>query len=128
MAISSNRRWTAAAGTAGSAVTPARRGTGTPPGQWPGRGFGEGFGHTERTDNWWALPLVQAIGLAVLLGYATWAALQGNHYLVSEGGRDYLSPFYSPLLLYRWWPLSPALLILAVPIGFRTTCYYYRKA
>lgn len=27
-----------------------------------------------------------------------------------------------------WWGLSPALLILIFPLGFRLTCYYYRKA
>ena len=27
-----------------------------------------------------------------------------------------------------WWPLSPALLVLPFPLGFRLTCYYYRKA
>jgi hypothetical protein len=27
-----------------------------------------------------------------------------------------------------WWGLSPALLILVFPLGFRMTCYYYRKA
>jgi hypothetical protein len=27
-----------------------------------------------------------------------------------------------------WWNLSPAFLILWVPLGFRATCYYYRKA
>ena len=27
-----------------------------------------------------------------------------------------------------WWTLSPALLILPIPLGFRLTCYYYRKA
>jgi hypothetical protein len=27
-----------------------------------------------------------------------------------------------------WWKLSPALIILIVPLGFRMTCYYYRKA
>ena len=27
-----------------------------------------------------------------------------------------------------WWKLSPALLILVFPLGFRMTCYYYRKA
>jgi hypothetical protein len=27
-----------------------------------------------------------------------------------------------------WWPLSPALIILIFPLGFRLTCYYYRKA
>jgi hypothetical protein len=29
---------------------------------------------------------------------------------------------------HRWWPFSPALLILGIPGGFRITCYYYRKA
>src|SRR5260370_8537252 len=27
-----------------------------------------------------------------------------------------------------WWHHSPALLILLGPLGFRATCYYYRKA
>jgi hypothetical protein len=55
----------------------------------------------------------------------------------------YLSPFYSPCLTDKcaegsadlgqwvprgWWPLSPALIILIFPLGFRLTCYYYRKA
>jgi hypothetical protein len=30
--------------------------------------------------------------------------------------------------LHHWWKFSPALLILAGPLGFRATCYYYRKA
>jgi hypothetical protein len=58
--------------------------------------------------------------------YATLRAFEGKFY---EWG-PYLSPFYSPLIDpgHRWWPLSPALLILAAPLGFRLTCYYYRKA
>jgi hypothetical protein len=42
----------------------------------------------------------------------------------------YLSPFYSPLIdiHHKYWPYSPALLILGGPLGFRATCYYYRKA
>ena len=31
-------------------------------------------------------------------------------------------------LVGDWWPLSPALLILVFLLGFRLTCYYYRKA
>jgi hypothetical protein len=27
-----------------------------------------------------------------------------------------------------WWGISPAILILIFPLGFRMTCYYYRKA
>lgn len=46
-----------------------------------------------------------------------------------------LSPFYSPFVPEAWrrlahvplW-LSPALLILWAPAGFRLTCYYYRKS
>ena len=52
----------------------------------------------------------------------------------------YLSPFYSPCLgecvegssdfgqPFGWFPLSSALIILIFPLGFRLTCYYYRKA
>ena len=38
-----------------------------------------------------------------------------------EGSSDFGQPF-------GWWPLSPALIILIFPLGFRLTCYYYRKA
>ena len=60
------------------------------------------------------------------LVYATWRAFEGKLY---EWG-PYLSPFYSPLIdpQHHWWPLSPAVLILGGPAGFRATCYYYRKA
>jgi hypothetical protein len=29
---------------------------------------------------------------------------------------------------FSWWQLSPALVVLIFPLGFRLTCYYYRKA
>src|SRR5258706_7434980 len=96
-----------------------------------GQGYGEGFGVTERSDNWWFIPVLQALGLIVLIGYANYAAFLGAaHYHYVEDGRDYLSPFYSPYLHPAWLPgwLSPALLVLIFPLGFRTTCYYYRKA
>lgn len=84
------------------------------------------FGATFRRDLWWVeiLPVIAVMGGFSL--YATWRAFQGTHY---EWG-PYLSPFYSPLIdpEHKWWPLSPALLILAAPLGFRATCYYYRKA
>jgi len=85
------------------------------------------FGETLRRDSWWA----EAIPVILLLGgfsvYATWrGAFEGRYY---EWG-PYLSPFFSPLIdpQHRWWKLSPALLILGGPLGFRATCYYYRKA
>jgi hypothetical protein len=84
------------------------------------------LGSTLRRDAWW----VEIIPVIVLMGgfsiYATLRAFEGKFY---EWG-PYLSPFYSPLIdpLHHWWKFSPALLILAGPLGFRATCYYYRKA
>lgn len=84
-------------------------------------------------------PLVVLVGLSAFVGYATWAAFQGENYHFGP----YLSPFYSPELfgtsphalfgpMPTWWPQwlpwSPALLILGAPVGFRLTCYYYRGA
>ena len=81
---------------------------------------------TERRDAWWA----EIIPVIIVLGgfgvYATLRAFEGAHF---EWG-PYLSPFYSPLIdaQHTWWRWSPALLILGGPLGFRATCYYYRKA
>ncbi len=110
---------------------PGRKATGdapTPASPPRGAGYGEPFGATERRDAWWLQPLAQAMVLGLLGLYATWAAFVGDHFLYEEGGRHYLSPLYSPVLKPSWWPLSPALLILWAPLGFRATCYYYRKA
>src|SRR6266478_621742 len=84
------------------------------------------LGSTLRRDPWWIeiLPVVLVLGGFGV--YATLRAFEGKYY---EWG-PYLSPFYSPLIdpLHHWWPFSPALLILVGPLGFRATCYYYRKA
>jgi hypothetical protein len=84
------------------------------------------FGSTSRRDAWW-VEVIPVIVLLSLFGiYATLRAFEGKFY---EWG-PYLSPFYSPLIDpdHHWWRFSPALLILAGPLGFRATCYYYRKA
>src|SRR6185503_8520309 len=76
-------------------------------------------------------PVSQAVVLGLLGLYANYAAFLGSaHYHYLENGRHYLSPFYSPYLHPSWLPnwFSPALLILIFPLGFRATCYYYRKA
>jgi hypothetical protein len=104
-----------------------------------------GFGQTARRDRWWLTPLLVFVGFGSFVVYATWAALQGDHYWVEH--TSYLSPFYSPELwhppgkpshhawfgeLPGWWPswlpYSPAFFILWAPAGFRATCYYYRGA
>jgi hypothetical protein len=88
-----------------------------------------------RQDAWWVEPLIVVVVLAGFSVYATWAALQNANYYVAP----YLSPFYSPCLaancvhqtlplIGSWWTISPAFLILGIPLGFRATCYYYRKA
>ncbi|MGH7789473.1 MAG: succinate dehydrogenase [Candidatus Binatia bacterium] len=113
-------------------------------------GFRTGLAATFRTDRWWVEPLWTGVGFAIFVVYSTWAALQGAHYFF--GG--YLSPMYSPLFfsdptmpgaaplehaLFGVWPdwlraiwppflpPSPAVLIVAGPLSFRLTCYYYRK-
>ena len=83
-----------------------------------------GFGATTRRDAWWVQPLAVAVGFGLFVVYSTWAAFQGTNYLAEP----YLSPFYSPLILSESFKFSPAFLILWAPLGFRATCYYYRKA
>ena len=113
----------------------------------------DGFLATSRTDRWWFEPLWTGLGFLGFVVYTTWAMFQGDNYWWSagqDGFGGYLSPFYSPLIFVKeavtgsapldhawfgrwpeWWPAlipaSPAILILAGPLSFRMTCYYYRK-
>jgi hypothetical protein len=90
----------------------------------------QGLGHTERRDAWWLEPVLTLGALAVFAVYGIWAAAQGNYYHWGP----YLSPFYSPNLqawfpaLFGNLPFSPAFLVLWAPLGFRGTCYFYRRA
>src|SRR6266568_7350156 len=79
-----------------------------------------------RTGSWWTQVIPVVLGLGGFSVYATWRAFE---VALFQWG-PYLSPFYSPLIdvHHRYWPYSPALLILGGPLGFRATCYYYRKA
>jgi hypothetical protein len=84
----------------------------------------KGFGATMRRDAWWIELVPPVLILGAFSVYAAWRTFENNYY---EFG-PYLSPFYSPLIKTSWWPFSPAILILWAPLGFRATCYYYRKA
>lgn len=86
-----------------------------------------GFGDTYRKDAWWAGPLATFTVLTSFIAYATFRAFENNHFTFGP----YLSPFYSPYIPTDGWGmgfLTPAMLILPGPAGFRLTCYYYRKA
>lgn len=112
----------------------------------PVGGHERNFAATTRTDLWWLEPLLTGAGFLCFVLYTTWAMFQANHYWYGS----YLSPLYSPLLFVEpsaagaapvahawlgswpgWWPAflppSPAIFILAGPLSFRLTCYYYRK-
>jgi hypothetical protein len=93
---------------------------------------------TLRRDRWWLQPVLTDFGLLAFVIYATWVAVQNAHYYVDP----YISPFYSPCIADNCpvgartfhaafavpSALSPALIVLIFPLGFRVSCYYYRKA
>lgn len=96
---------------------------------------------TLRTDRWWITPLLTVLGLTVFVVYATIRSFVRTAYWVED--YHYLTPFYSPCVsascvpgsshfgvwvgeLPMWIPL--AFLSLPFLLGFRLTCYYYRKA
>ena len=91
---------------------------------------------TLRQDRWWLYPAVTFTVFSCFVVYSTIRAFMDRDYFAEP----YLSPFYSPCLgdcvegssdfgqPFGWFPLSAALIILIFPLGFRLTCYYYRKA
>jgi len=78
---------------------------------------------TSRTDLWWLKPAVILIAGGGAVLYLLWAAVQGENYAWGP----YVSPVYAAPLLPNWWKISPAFLLLWIPVGFRATCYYARK-
>jgi hypothetical protein len=103
----------------------------------PGRGTRAAIrARTLRTDRWWVQPLITVVVLVLFIAYSTFRAFQNAHYF----SEPYISPFYSPCLTTacegntfpKLWTgpswISPAIYILIFPLGFRLTCYYYRKA
>ena len=91
----------------------------------------QGMGATSRSDNWTTEPLIVAFGFTTFVVYSLFSALLwGPLFGAGYEAQGYLSPFFSPLIRPDWLPFwfSPAILILWIPLGFRATCYYYRKA
>jgi len=96
---------------------------------------------TLRTDRWWLQGLVTVTLLVAWLLYALIRTASQRAYFVPE--YHYLSPFSSPCVTAscnpdamdfgQWFghfpPFVPfGLLVLPFLLGFRLTCYYYRKA
>jgi len=92
---------------------------------------------TLRTDAWWIAPLVTFLALTAFVVYSAWRVFSGKYYFYEP----YISVYYSPCLStscvpgsefagspISWWKMSPALLVAWIPLAFRFTCYYYRKA
>jgi hypothetical protein len=66
----------------------------------------------KKLGRWWPYPIMVLVILSLFIFYSLWAVIQW------EGEYEsYLSPLYSPIVFTIW-----------IPIGFRVTCYYYRKA
>jgi hypothetical protein len=96
---------------------------------------------TLRKDNWRRAPAITAVLLTIWVAYATTHVLIGNWYWVPR--YHYLTPFFSPCIsgecapgsssLGQWFPAVPpiipyALVSLPFVLGFRLSCYYYRRA
>ncbi len=97
---------------------------------------------TLRTDKWWLQPALTFGVLISFVIYATFRAFENDNYFAEP----LISPFYSPCLStvcvegasHFGTPISsitlfgllvsPSLFILIFPLGFRMTCYYYRKS
>jgi hypothetical protein len=110
-------------------------------------GHEQGFAATTRKDAWWVGPGITLVVFTAFIVYSAWAGTVGVHYYAEP----YLSPMYSPVIMTdlaaagaaplehawfgtwptwwpKWLPSSPAFFIVPFPIGFRISCYYYRKA
>ncbi|MGN6608398.1 MAG: hypothetical protein ACTHMS_15465 [Jatrophihabitans sp.] len=96
---------------------------------------------TLRTDRWWQAPLITALLLSAWVLYAFVRTVWQAAYFAAP--EHYLSPFYSPCVTASctsgsrdfgtWFGHFPALIpfaIVTLPflLGFRLTCYYYRRS
>jgi hypothetical protein len=77
-----------------------------------------------RADNWWLVPWVTAIVYTLFVLYSVARGFDNTNYHWGP----YLSPFFSIPLTIAGIPLSAAFYNGIFPLGFRATCYYYRKS
>ena len=95
---------------------------------------------TLRTDRWWRAPGIAFILLSIWVAYATVRTISQHAYYAAH--YNYLSPFNSPCVTapcppeardFGTWfghfpPFIPfAIVTLPFLLGFRLTCYYYRR-
>jgi hypothetical protein len=110
---------------------------------------------TLRRDRWWVQPAITATILLLFVGYSTWAIFQNANYFARPYISPFYSPCIASVcnaahnvatsagrlppgaqhvhvpnagIIGTWWPITPALLIAIFPLGFRLTCYYYRRS
>lgn len=96
---------------------------------------------TLREDRWWLPPLITFLGLSAFVVYGVVRVYMNKWYWVPE--YHYLAPFFSPCLSQACVPgashfgapfpdlgplVPPPTFVLPFVLGFRLTCYYYRKA
>jgi hypothetical protein len=96
---------------------------------------------TLRRDRWWLTPALTVAGLLAFLVYGLVRTATQQHYWVDD--YHYLTPFASPCVsatcvegsshFGQWFGEFPPMIPLAIVtlpflLGFRLTCYYYRKA
>lgn len=108
----------------------------------PSKGRAQIAVRTLRKDRYWLSPLTMFVVITVWVAYATVRSLMGSSFWVED--YHYLTPFYSPCVSDGCPPDSAvfgsflpkslpfifpyALISLPFLLGFRLTCYYYRKA
>ncbi|MGH3376501.1 MAG: hypothetical protein ACRDP6_17355 [Actinoallomurus sp.] len=96
---------------------------------------------TLRKDRWWLSPVMMFVTITAWVAYATVSSMMGTSFWVEKYHN--LTPFYSPCVskgcpadaatIGRFLPehlpffFPYALISLPFLLGFRLTCYYYRK-
>src|SRR5262249_23011874 len=108
----------------------------------PSKGRAQIPARTLRKDRYWLSPLTTFVFFTAWVVYATVRSMMGSSFWVDK--YHYLTPFYSPCVSKacprgaaacgRFTPahlpffVPYALISLPFLLGFRLTCYYYRKS